>query len=183
MDVFDFNLNQIFQHNAKEYATRPVKAMKYQPGIENAWMVYFESESLNGKKSRYFGVKFFPTKDKAQTFIDADDKQYVIENGVSVGMKVKCDDPLPVLCREKSDMESNKGVLFRFGDKAFISDESEKYEFYILDCEWMSNDIWLIQDANGNLRVWDNSSEETFFGFESDIVYEVSGDEYIKIAV
>lgn len=33
MDVHNFKLNDIFYQNAKEYATRPVKAMKYQPGL------------------------------------------------------------------------------------------------------------------------------------------------------
>lgn len=37
MDIYNFQLNDISQQNAKEYVTRPVKAMKYQPrlGIEN----------------------------------------------------------------------------------------------------------------------------------------------------
>ena len=120
MDIHNFQLNDIFQQNAKEYCTRPVKSMKYQPGlgIENFWMVYFEGSPSNKGKSSYFGVKFFPTKEIAQSFIDADEKQYAMENGVCIGMKVKCDEPLPVLCREEPDIEKN---------------ESEKYEFYILD--------------------------------------------------
>jgi hypothetical protein len=91
----------VFQDNAKEYQTRPVRAAKYQPGMENSWMVYFEGNSANVGKSRsYFGVKFFPTKDKAQRFIDANEKQYVIEDGVLIGMNVVCDVPFPVLCQE-----------------------------------------------------------------------------------
>lgn len=80
MDVHNLKLNDIFQQNAKEYVTRPVKAMKYQPGLENSWMVYFEGDSPNEEKSRYYGVKFFSTKETARCFIEADEKQYAIEN-------------------------------------------------------------------------------------------------------
>lgn len=186
MDVHNFQLGSVFHQNAKEYVTRPVKAMKYQPGlgIENSWMVYFEGSPSNEGKSIHFGVKFFPTKETAQSFIDADEKQYAMENGVRVGMKVKCDDPVPVLCREEPDIEKNEGVLFQFGDKAFISDESEKYEFYILDSN-CDNDVWIIQDViSGNIRVWDNTSDELFFGKESEYVFEKDDKgEYRKIAV
>lgn len=110
MDIHNFQLSSVFQQNAKEYCTRPVKAIKYQPGLglENGWMVYFEGNPSNEGKSSHFGVIFFPTKDKAQSFIDADEKQYAIVNGVRVGMKVKCDGPLPVLYREEPDIEKNE---------------------------------------------------------------------------
>ena len=74
MDIHNFQLGSVFQQNAKEYVTRPVKAMKYQPGLglENGWMVYFEDNPSNEGKSSHFGVKFFPTKETAQSFIDAD---------------------------------------------------------------------------------------------------------------
>lgn len=40
MNTQNFKLNEIFSLNAKEYQTRPVKAMKYQPGIENGfWFI------------------------------------------------------------------------------------------------------------------------------------------------
>lgn len=187
MDIHNFKLSSVFQDNAKLYVTRPVKAMKYQPGlwIENGWMVYFESDSANDEKSRsYYGVKFFPTKERAESFIDADEKQYAMENGVPVGMQVKYDAPLPVLYREEPDIEKNKGVLFQFGDRAFISDESEKYEFYILESN-CDNDIWIIQDMmSGDIRVWDNTSDELFFGKESEYVYEKTDKgEYIQVAV
>ena len=45
-------------------------------------------------------------------------------------------------------------------------------EFYILDsnCE---NDVWIIQDMlSGNIRVWDNASDELFFGKKSEYVFE-----------
>ena len=188
MNIHNFELSSIFQQNAKEYDTRPVRAMKYQPGlgIENGWMVYFEGNPSNEGKSSHFGVKFFPTKDNAQSFIDADEKQYAMENGVRVGMKVKCDEPLPVLYREEPDIEKNEGVLFQFGDKAFISDESEKYEFYILDSNWCDCDTWIIQDMDGNIRVWDRTmmDELFFFGREAECVYEKTDKgEYLQVAV
>lgn len=187
MDIHNFQLGSVFQQNAKEYVTRPVKAMKYQPGlgIENGWMVYYEGNSSNEEKSRYFGVKFFPTKDKAQSFIDADEKQYAMENGMPVGMKVICDDPLPVLCRKEPDIEKNKGMSFQFGDRAFISDESEKYEFYILDSISCDCATWLIQDMDGNIRIWDNTvMDELFFGKESEYVFEKTDKgEYLQVAV
>lgn len=187
MDIHNFQLGSIFQKNAKEYVTRPVKAMKYQPGlgIENSWMVYFEGNSSNNRKSRHFGVKFFHTKDEAQSFIDADEKQYAMENGKLVGMKVVCDMPLPVLCREEPNIEKNEGMLFQFGKSAFISDESEKYEFYILDSNVCDCDTWIIQDMDGNIRIWDNTvMDELFFGKEAEYVYEKTSDgEYIQVAV
>lgn len=186
MDVHNFQLSSIFHENAREYVTRPVRAAKYQPGMENSWMVYFEGKSSNGENSEsYFGIKFFPTKEKAQSFINAHEKQYAMEDGVLVGMEVKCDVPLPVLCREEPNIENNNGVLFRFGDKAFISDESEKYEFYILDSYWCDSDTWIIQDMiNGNIRVWDRTSEELFFGKESECVFEKNDQgEYMQVAV
>ena len=166
-------------------STRPVKAAKYQPGMENSWMVYFEGNSSNDEKSEsYFGIKFFSTKEKAQNFIDAHEKQYAMEDGVLVGMEVEYDTPLPVLCREEPNIENNNGVLFRFEDKAFISDESEKHEFYILDCDWCDNDTWIILDSEGNIRVWDRTSDELFFGKESEYVYEKNDQgEYMQVAV
>lgn len=185
MDVHNFKLSNIFHENAKEYVTRPVMAAKYQPGMENSWMVYFEGKSGNGEQVRsYFGVKFFPTKEKAQSFIDAHEKQYAMEDGVLVGVEVKCDAPLPVLCREEPNIENNNGVLFQFGDNAFISDESEKYEFYILDCDWCDNDTWIILDSESNIRVWDSTMEELFFGKESEYVFEKNDQgEYMQVAV
>lgn len=99
-------------------------------------------------------------------------------------IKVIYDDPLPVLCREEPDIEKNQGILYQFGTKAFISDESEKYEFYILDSH-CDNDVWIIQDIlSGSIRVWDNTSDESFFGKEKDIVYEKTDEgEYLKVAV
>lgn len=91
--------------------------------------------------------------------------------------------PEPVLYRKDANAEELDGIHFCFGRHAFISDESEKYEFYILD-SYCDNDVWIIQDMNGNIRVWDNTSDELFFGKEKDIVFERTDEgEYKQIAV
>lgn len=105
---------------------------------------------------------------------------------VRVGMKVKYDEPVPVLCREEPDIEKNQGILFQFGDNAFMSDESEKYEFYILDNSWCDCNTWIIQDMDGNIRVWDRTmmDELFFFGKEAECVYEKTDrGEYLQVAV
>lgn len=48
MDVHNFQLSSVFHQNAREYVTRPVKAMKYQPGlgIENGFCVHYSSTEI-----------------------------------------------------------------------------------------------------------------------------------------
>lgn len=172
MDIHNFQLNSVFQQNAKEYTTRPVRAMKYQPGlgVENEWMVYFTNVATNEKAAiTHEGIKFFPTESEAWEYVNAHGEQLVKENGELISLKVTYDPPKPVLCRKDADAIHKEGMHFCFGEKAFVSDESCDYEFYILEC-----DCWIIQDM-GNIRVWYPDSEETFFGKEQDIVYEKSG--------
>lgn len=60
------------------------------------------------------------------------------------------------------------------------------YDFFILDYHHTTPDAWIIQDADGGIRVWDTASlccEETFFGKENDIVYEKTEDGYMKVEV
>lgn len=179
MDIHNFKLNSVFQDNAKEYVTRPVIATKYQPGVENGWMVYFTNVATKERNMMmHEGVRFFPTESEAWEYINADEEQFIKENGELVSLKVTYDSPKPVLCRKDADAINKDGLHFCFGEKAFVSDESCDYEFFILEC-----DCWIIQDM-GNIRVWYPDSEETFFGKEKDIVYEKAGnDEYIKVAV
>ena len=179
MDIHNFKLNSVFQDNAKEYVTRPVIAAKYHPGMENKWMVYFTNVDTKERSAMmHEGIKFFPTESKAWEYINADEEQFIKENGELVSLKVTYDSPKPVLCRKDADAINKDGLHFCFGEKAFVSDESCDYEFFILEC-----DCWIIQDMD-NIRVWYPDSEETFFGKENDIVYEKAGnDEYIKVAV
>ena len=159
--------------------TRPVKAMKYQPGMENSWMVYCSNMISHGSGTiAYEGVRSFPIELEAWDYIDVNEEQYIRENGKLISVKVTYDPPKPVLCRKEADTINKEGLHFCFGEKEFVSDESCDYEFYILECG-----CWIIQDM-GNIRVWYPDSEETFFGKENDIVYEKAGnDEYIKVAV
>ena len=178
MDGCNFNLNSVFQDNAKEYTTRPVMAMKYQPGVENGWMAYYENKPVEGKNHKiYFGIRFFPTKGEAQKFIDANEKQYAIENGVPIEMEAEYDVPLPVLYSKDFDQDKKGGLSFGIeGGCPFNSNESEKYEFEILE-----NESWIIRDMDGSIRVWNPDMDVTFFGRDRNIVFEKVAGEYIKI--
>jgi len=181
MDDHNFMLNDIFKRNAKEYQTKPVRAARYRPGIENGWMVYFTNKSTKEKETMaHEGVKFFSTESKAWDYIYADNKQYIKENGQLVEVTVEYDPPKPVLYRKDADAINKDGMHFCFGEYAFISDESCDYEFYIMEC-----DCWIIQEIeDGNIRVWYPDSKETFFGNEKEIVFEkVNKGEYIQVAV
>lgn len=55
------------------------------------------------------------------------------------------------------------------------------YEGIRCNCD---NDVWIIQDMDGNIRVWDNTSDELFFGKESEYVFERNDKgEYRQVAV
>ena len=181
MDIHNFKLNSVFQDNAKEYTTRPVMAAKYQPGMENSWMVYFMNTPTKERgMMMHEGIKFFPTEADALKFIDTNEKQYVKENGKLISVEVTYDLPKPVLCRKDDDAINQGGMHFCFGDCAFVSDESCDYEFYIMEC-----DCWIIQESDGNIRVWYPDSEETFFGKEKEIVFEkiAEKEEYKRVVV
>ena len=176
----NFKLNEIFNMNAKEYQTRPVIAAKYQPGMENGWIIYYENKPVEGKNHKnYFGIRFFPTKDEAQKFIDANEKQYVMENDILVEMEIEYDSPLPVLYSKDFDPDNKGGLSFGIdGACPFHSNESEKYEFEILE-----NESWIIKNMDGSVRVWHPDMDETFFGRDRDIVFEKVTGEYIKVEV
>lgn len=179
-----FVLNDVFKQNAKIYQSRPVKAAKYQPGMESAWMLYFSNWNIRKKDIPiYEGVKFFPTESNARAYIEANKKQYMMLDGNLVESDVEYDLIKPVLLRKVVDAENRIGINFEFGDNTFIADESKDYEFYILEA-----DTWIILDTDGTIRVWDRGFLDlfgaTFFGCVEDIVYEkVSEDKYIKVAV
>ena len=175
MNVHNVDLGSIFQQNAKEYVTRPVKAMKYQPGlgIENGFCVHYSNLATKVKEAMmYEGIRFFPSEADAWDFINRNEKQYVKVNGELTEIDVVYDVPEPVLYSKDANAEELDGIHFCFGEHAFMSDESEDYEFYILDSN-CCNDVWIIQDMiSGNIRVWDNTSDELFFGKESECVFE-----------
>lgn len=180
MDIYNFQLNDIFHQNARLYTTRPVKAMKYRKGVENGWMVYFtDRETKREKMGTHEGIRFFPTEQNALDYIREDNRQYIKADGRLTATAVKYDAPVPVLYRKDKDAVNKDGMHFCFGENTFISDQSCDYEFHILE-----NGCWIIEDM-GNIRVWYPDAEETFFGKGKEIVYEKVADKdgYIKVAV
>ncbi len=180
MDVHNLKLNTVFAKNAKNYQSRPVRAARYRPGMENGFMVYFTNRPTKEKEiMTREGVKFFPTEAEAWNYINADNKQYISENGKLVEVTVEYDSPRPVLYRKDTDAINKDGMHFCFGEYAFVSDESKNYEFYILECG-----CWIIQEMDGTIRVWYPDAEETFFGKESEYIYEKTDKgEYRQVAV
>lgn len=191
MNSENFKLNNVFQKNAKVYQTRPVIAAKYKPGMETGFAVYMTNQIVNGlRAAQHEGFKFFDTEQEAWDYINADYKQYAEENGVLIEIPVEYDPPMPVLHRKETDPDKKVGFQNCFeGKYALKSNETEMYDFFILDYHHTTPDAWIIQDADGRIRVWDTDSlecyGETFFGKEDDLVYEkVEGkEEYIKVAV
>lgn len=181
MDIHNFKLSSIFQDNAKEYTTRPVMAAKYQPGMENGWMVYFTNVTTKERGvMMHEGIKFFPTEADAWKFINTNEKQYVKENGELVEVEVIYDPPKPVLCTRDFIPDNKGGLLFCIeGETAFVSNETEDYEFEILE-----DNSWILIEMDGTVRVWYPDSEETFFGSDKDIVFEKTNKgEYRQVAV
>ena len=178
MNIHNFKLNTVFTENSKKYQSKPVKAAKYSSGMENGFMLYFTNKKTKETDDIYEGIRFFTTEKETRDYINADNKQYIRKDGKLVEISVEYDPPKPVLCRKDSDAINKDGMHFCFGEYAFISDESCDYEFFILE-----DDCWIIEEADGNIRVWYPDSEETFFGSGKDIVHEVIGNEYMKIAV
>lgn len=185
MNIHNFKLNSVFHENVKEYVTRPVMAAKYQPGMENGFCVYYSNLDTKKHATMMFeGIRFFSNKEEAWDFINRNEKQYAMENGELIELEVIYDEPEPVLYRKDVNAENLDGIHFCFGEHAFLSDESENYEFYILTCSWCDNDTWIILDSEGNIRVWDSTSEELFFGRESECVYEKNDKgEYVRVVV
>ena len=183
MNTNNFVLNDIFKNNAKVYQTKPVIATKYQPGMETGWMVYMANKRTKDIENKsHEGMKFFDTEQEAWDYIKADNKQYIKVDGVAVEIEVDYDAPVPVLHRKENDPEK-KNCDWGFGKFALLSDETQMYDFYVLE-----SDKWIIQDADGTIRVWDHDypecCNELFFGKNDNYVCEkVADDTYINVAV
>lgn len=188
-----FVLNDIFEKKAKIYQSRPVRAMKYEKGMETGFVVRFSNlpnkeEELN----RNEGMKFFDTESEAWDYINSNPDQYISVDGELVQVEVIYDKPQPILHRKVNSPDERIGCVNCFeGQYAFVSNETEQYDFFYLDDENCDIDVWIIQDADGNIRVWERDfldcCSTTFLGNPEDFVYEkcvVSGkEEYIKVAV
>lgn len=120
MDTNNFILNDIFKENAKVYQTKPVKATKYQPGMETGWIVYMSNKFMKEIEKRWHeGMKFFDTEQEAWDYINVDNKQYIKVNGVAVEIEVDYDAPVPVLHRKETDPEK-KNSDWGFGEYIII---------------------------------------------------------------
>lgn len=186
----NFVLNDIFTQNAKVYQTKPVLATRYKPGMETGFAVYMTNQIVNGfTASQHEGFKFFDTEQEAWDYINANNPQYVEVNGVLVEVPVEYDPPVPVLHRKETDPEKKVGFQNCFeGKYALKSNETEMYDFFILDYNHTTPDTWIIQDADGSVRVWDKDYpecyNELFFGKEDRYICEkISDDKYIEVNV
>lgn len=186
MDNNNFILNDVFKSNAKEYQTRPVIATKYKRGMETGFMVYFANIPCRDGIRLHEGMKFFNTEAEAWDYIKENNKQYAEVNGKLVEFEVKYDEPVPVLHRKEKDETKKIGLrnIIEYG-YYFNSNETWQYDFFILSDD-EKNVSWIIQDMEGNIRVWYRDYDcENFFGAHNDIVYEKTDEKgnYIKITV
>lgn len=111
MDSQKFLLNDVFKRNAKTYQTKPVRATKYQPGMETGFVVYMTNQIINGLNAgQHEGFKFFDTEQEAWDYIKADNKQYAEINGVVSEIPVEYDAPVPVLHRKETDPKKESGI-------------------------------------------------------------------------
>lgn len=188
MDNRNFVLNEeLFEQNAKVYQSRPLRAMRYQPGMENGWMLYMSNKPYDNKGGHsHAGVKFFDTKEDGMIYVEANEPEYIMIDGKMVECEVEYSLLRPVMYRKLAEGEERLGVDFCLGDYVLASDEQRYYDFYI-----MEDSTWIILDADGKIRVWEqdflDSCNSTFFGNPEDFVYEkrveAGKEEYIKIAI
>ena len=185
-----FVLNDAFKKNAKVYQTKPVLATKYKPGMETGWVVYICNQTTKEfRASQHEAMVFFDTKQEAWNYIHANNPQYAEVDGVLVEVPVVYDAPVPVLHRRETNPDKKVGLQFCFeGKYALKSNETEQYDFFILECNHSTPDTWIIQDSDGSIRVWDEDSPEScnelFFGKEDSYICEkVADDTYIEVAI
>lgn len=190
MDTNNFILNDIFKENAKIYQTKPVRATKYQPGMETGWMVYMSNEpECDMENNLHEGMKFFDTEQEARDYINADHKQHINKNGVFTEIAVVYEVPVPVLHRKETNPDKKVGFTNCFqGKYTLLSNETEMYDFFVLKYNHTTPDRWIIQDTDGTIRVWDGDypefCNELFFGKDNDYICEkIADDTYINVAV
>lgn len=183
----EFFLNELFEQKAKVYQSKPVRAMKYEKGMETGFVVYFTNiETKNIKAYTHEGMKFFDTEAEAWDYINSNPDQYINVNGQLVQIDVAYEEPVPILHRKINNPDERIGYICSHeGKYAFVSNESEQYDFFYLDADYCSIPIWIIQDADGRVRVWSSDyDEETFFGKENELVCEkISENEYVQVEV
>lgn len=135
------------------------------------------------------GMKLFNTEQEARDYINADNKQYINKDGVSTEIAVVYEAPMPVLHRKETNSEKKIGYTDCFqGKYALLSNETEMYDSFILKYNHTTPDRWIIQDADGSIRVRDKdypeSCNELRFGKDNDYVCEkITDDTYINVAI
>lgn len=187
----NFILNEIFEQKAKVYQTRPVRAMKYEKGMETGYVVYFANKpDKKADINLHEGMKFFDTEKEAWDYINSNPKQYIEKYNELVEVKdVIYETPLPILHRKVNSPDERVGFRGCYeGKHAFVSNESEQYDFFYLDSNICDKPTWIIQDMEGNIRVWDvdypDCCGETFFGKDDALIYEkVAENEYIPVTM
>ena len=133
--VMDVTLNKLFWDHAKVYQSKPVVAAKYQPGMENGWVVIYSYE-------RAMGFKFFKEYREAKQYSEEKPTHMLITDHGLVEVKCFYDEP----CGKESKKE-------------FEDDEQGKY-----DVGFVGKDVFIIKDNGGSVRVWHNMGCESFFG-------------------
>lgn len=186
----NFILNEIFEKKAKVYQTRPVRAMVYEKGMETGFIVYFANQLNAGSRVLHEGMKFFDTESEAWDYINSNPKQYIKKDNELVEIKgIMYEAPLPILHRKVNSPDERVGFIScHEGKYAFVSNESEQYDFFYLDSNTGDKPTWIIQEADGRVRVWDvdfpECCEETFFGKEDEFIYEkVAENEYVQVTM
>lgn len=162
-------LNEVFKRNAKTYQSKPVKAARYKPGMENGFAVCF---IYNGNE----GFKFFDNLESAMQFYNKKSiQEYCIDGQIEF---VECTyyAPAPIIYRRKSDEEKEYDFAHGYVAQTMLcNDELNDYDTFFLH-----DYTWIIQDMDGTVRVWEPvDSEETFFG--KDYIFEREGEEYRKV--
>ena len=143
-----FVLNNVFKQNAKTYQTKPVLATRYKPGMESGWLVYMCNKvTTELEASQHEGMVFFDSEQEAWDYINADNPQYAGVNGTVIEVPVVYDPPVPVLHRKETDPDKKVGLQVCFEGKfALKSNETEQYDFFILDYHHTTPDTWIIQN-------------------------------------
>lgn len=161
MNANRFELNNVFQKNAKIYQTKPIRAAIYQPGMETGWVVYMSN-------NLHVGMKFFDTEQEAWDYINADNKQYITKDGETVEVAVEYNAPMPVLHRKETDPNKKVGFDDHYQGKYILqSNETDQYDFFILDYPFPTPDTWIIQDADGGIRVCNTDSPDRIYLLEN----------------
>lgn len=150
-------MKQFIIDQMKEYQHKKeiVKAIKYQEGMEDAWMVEYEEYIEDNKDTTYEMVdKIFWSKESAEEYM----KQEHPEDNKK-GLFCKYTNPIPVLLREILEDE--------YDDYCFVVAQDGKYFEY----HAMEENSWIVIDKNGYYVDYDS---EIFFETYEEILSEKS---------